>query len=336
MRRRFALAGALALAITGATAGSASATPTYQLRVEGPGMTLDPGTHYAVPGPGVVAPRGALTGSGTCVRGPGNVALAGRTAMGLIASAANGFKRLRPLYIAESGFGRRVCRSGPFTETDSPFSGWLFRHNHAAPPFSAELVELSKSDEVLWVFANFATGQNTGDELLLNAPVRTRPGAVQVTVAAITFDGVIGPAPNGTIITGGAGPVTTVGGSALVPLAQGKHTLRAWPGTAAPTDIPSNLAQVCVNQRLKKCSKGPGRRIVGTNQRDNLKGTKGPDLIRSRGGKDKIRVRGGGKDRVNCGKGKDVVIADRQDRVKRCERVLRSGKKAKKRRASRR
>lgn len=29
---------------------------------------------------------------------------------------------------------------------------------------------------------------------------------------------------------------------------------------------------------------------------------------------------------VNCGKGKDVVIADRRDRLRRCEKVKRKGK----------
>ena len=328
MRRRIALAGALALVASQIAAATALATPTYQLRVEAPGATLDPGTRYSVRNV-IQAPRGVLTGSGTCVRGPGKVTLAGRTAMGLFASAANGRKRLRPLYIAESGFGRRVCRSGPFTETDSPFSGWLFRHNHAAPPFSAELIELRKTDEVLWVFANFGSGENTGDELVLRAPARTQPGLVRVTVEAITFDGVTKPAPNGTIVIGGNAPVTTVGGAALVPLRDGRHVLRAFPGSAGPTDIPSNLAKLCAKQRVKTCPKAPGRRFVGTNKRDNLKGTKGPDKIWARGGKDKIRVRGGGKDRVNCGKGKDVVIADKKDKVRRCERVLRHGKKVK-------
>jgi hypothetical protein len=39
---------------------------------------------------------------------------------------------------------------------------------------------------------------------------------------------------------------------------------------------------------------------------------------------DVIRVNGGGGDRVTCGRGSDVVYADRRDRVARdCERVTR-------------
>ena len=47
-------------------------------------------------------------------------------------------------------------------------------------------------------------------------------------------------------------------------------------------------------------------------------------MIKGGGGKDKIKVRGGGRDRVNCGGGKDKVIADRRDKVaKNCEKVKR-------------
>ena len=47
--RRFLAAGAVALAATLSMTGVAFATPSYLLRVEAPGATVDPGTYYALP-----------------------------------------------------------------------------------------------------------------------------------------------------------------------------------------------------------------------------------------------------------------------------------------------
>jgi Tol biopolymer transport system component len=53
-------------------------------------------------------------------------------------------------------------------------------------------------------------------------------------------------------------------------------------------------------------------------------GTGHPDLVRGSRLNDVIRVNGGGRDRVTCGRGRDIVYADRRDRVARdCERVVR-------------
>jgi hypothetical protein len=208
-------------------------------------------------------------------------------------------------------------------ERDLPsFSGWLFRHNHVAPPLSGELVSLGRDSEVLWVFADFGTGANAGDELVLTAPVRAQPGLVQVSVQAITFDGAVGPAPDGTVVTGGGAPATTTGGVATVALAEGEAELRAVGAGASAGNIPSAPQSVCVAADLAECPEARGRRVIGTNGKDGLAGTPGPDRIRARGGKDKVRVRGGDADVVNCGKGKDVAIADERDKLKRCERVL--------------
>lgn len=104
---------------------------------------------------------------------------------------------------------------------------------------------------------------------------------------------------------------------------------------------------------------GCENRLVGTDGDDHLVGTRGSDLIRGRRGDDKIRGRGGDdclfggrgadvirggagrdvirggrgadrihsrdgeRDTVRCGKGDDLVIADRKDRVSGCERVRR-------------
>jgi hypothetical protein len=322
MRTRFLAAGALALTavMTAATAGPAWATPAFSLRVEAPGATLDPGTFYSPP-KSVAAPRGETSSGGTCVRGGGSLPLSGRSAMGLVAAASNTSQALRPLWAVQDSFGNRICRIGSFSETDVPFSGWLYRVNHSAPTAAADLLEVQKSDEVLWVFANFGNGVNTGDELVLSAPARARPGTIQVGVTAHQFDGVAKPAPDGTVVTGGAAPVTTVGGVATLTVGPGNTTLRAvGPGTV-PTEIPSAPLALCVAADLAQCPPQRGKRIVGTNAKESFKGTRGPDVIRARGGADKIKVRGGGVDVVNCGKGKDRVIADKRDRLRRCEKV---------------
>lgn len=321
MKARFLLAGAPVLvAAFLLIAGSASATPVFSLRVEAPGATLDPGTHYAIPSI-TSAHRGTLSSEGTCVSAPGKVPLASGTAIGLIAAASNATQSLAPLYVAEDAFGRRVCRIGDFAERDAPFSGWLFRHNHAAPPMGAELVALSKNSEVLWVFADFGNGINTGDELVVIAPARAQPGAVPVSVQAIAFDGAVKPAPDGTVVSGGSSPVATVGGSASVPVVAGETTLLAVGPGATPTEIQSAPLALCVASDLRDCPRVRGKRVVGSNDGDSLKGTKGEDRIRSRGGPDKVRVAGGSADFVHCGKGKDVVIADERDKLRRCEKI---------------
>jgi hypothetical protein len=320
MRFRFLAGCAMTLALAATCSGPAWATPTYSLRVEAPGTTLDPGTFYAPPRT-IAVPRGETSSGGTCVRGGGSLTVSGRSALGLVAAASNTSQALRPLWAVEDSFGRRICRIGAFNETDTPFSGWLYRVNHSAPTPAADLLEVQKSDEVLWVFANFGSGTNTGDELVLTAPVRARPGTVQVAVAAYQFDGVSKPAPDGTIVTGGVSPATTVGGLATLTVAPGTTVLRAVGAGTAPTEIPSAQLSMCVAAQLTDCPAQRGKRIVGTNARESFKGAAGPDVIRARGGSDKVKVRGGASDVVNCGKGKDTVIADDSDHLRRCERV---------------
>ena len=64
--------------------------------------------------------------------------------------------------------------------------------------------------------------------------------------------------------------------------------------------------------------------ITGNGGRDRLKGSSGRDKLSGGSGGDRIDARDGRRDRVNCGRGRDTVIADRKDRVARnCERVRR-------------
>ena len=64
-------------------------------------------------------------------------------------------------------------------------------------------------------------------------------------------------------------------------------------------------------------------RLSGQSGRDRISGGSGRDRISGGSGGDRIQSRDGRGERVDCGTGRDTVIADRFDRLRRCERVLR-------------
>ena len=76
--------------------------------------------------------------------------------------------------------------------------------------------------------------------------------------------------------------------------------------TAPPRNLPEHL-----------CTR------IGTPGSDSLAGTRGRDVLCGLGGADTFRTRDGVADVVRCGAGRDVVVADRRDRVAGCERVSR-------------
>ena len=68
-----------------------------------------------------------------------------------------------------------------------------------------------------------------------------------------------------------------------------------------------------------------GDRIAGDAGSDRINGNSGSDSIKGNSGSDRITSRDNSRDRVNCGLGRDSVVADRKDVVSRnCERVRRS------------
>jgi len=70
-------------------------------------------------------------------------------------------------------------------------------------------------------------------------------------------------------------------------------------------------------------SGGTGKdRVNGGGGKDELKGGGGGDRLKGGGGKDELRSKKGGRDRVNCGKGRDIAIVDKRDKVSgNCEKV---------------
>lgn len=316
LKRKRALGACFALGLMLALPAVAPAASTQAgLRVEGLNTTLDPGTTYLT---GTETLPGA-TDAG-CQPDNQNHRVPGATALGILGSAFETNRRLRPIGIAEDEFGLRVCRIGRFKETDVPsFTGWLYRVNHESPATGAALHRLREGDEVLWYFADFGNDINSGDELIVDAPVRARPGAIQVRVTAISFDGTQSPAADGTVVRGGDQPVMTTAGVATIMVDdEGPASVRA----LHKPDIPSAPVSICIAGRLADCPARRGERIIGTSHADDIIDSAGPDRIRAGGGRDRVTVAGGGRDVVDCGPGVDTATVGEEDVTRNCERQL--------------
>ena len=246
--------------------------------------------------------------------------LQGPTAMGILTNALALNTFLRPLGISDKfPFGLTVCGMGQYVGFESN-QFWLYKVNHKSPEVGGDKYTLKPGDDVLWYFSDGAKNQNTGDELAIEAPVRATPGReFTVKVWAYDFAGKRKPAA-GAEVRGDTVQTTDANGEARLTIGKPKTTLlRARRGS----DIPSPSVQVC-SLRPSQCPARRGRAIIGTNRADRITGTAGFDTVSGRRGADRINVAGGWADVVDCGQGRDVVIADRRDRVARdCERVQR-------------
>lgn len=308
-----ALVGLLALA------PAASATVTAHLRVLTPDKVLDPGTTYIVD-EGVTVPTrpdadcfGAPGGSGA------EYTYERPNAMSLLATAGRTTKAVSPLSLTDQfEFGLGICAIGG-QEARAGESFWYFKANHEESVLGADQLNIKDGDEILFYLAPDMFPNPNPAELELDAPVRAAAGEA-FTVSVVehkcatdpnTFETscTSGPA-TGVTVTGGDGDVTTGGdGTAEVVAAEpGKAILTATRGT----DIPSEALATCVAPMADACPPERGIDLVGSPRGDRIKGTAGDDEIRSRGGDDNLDLRKGGADRVNCGKGKDVVRLNRK------------------------
>ena len=317
MVKRFRPVGcALACAlVTAAPAAAATSDPVVSLRVEAGGEALAAGTSY-VAGPDRLRTDRSCGGSGR------TVALRQPTALGVLDRAADADRDLRPVGVSDQfDFGLMLCRVASFTGSATGF--WLYKVNHRSPEVGGDQYVVRNGDEVLWFFQDTAAGVNTGDELVVRAPARVAPGrSFQVRVIAYDFEGRRSSAGGAQLEW--AGETVTAderGRATLRATRRGRETLRATRGG----DIPSAPTVVCVGS-ARSCAARTRHRIVGSDGRDVIRGTGKADHIVARDGNDTIDVRGGGADVVDCGRGRDVVRADRRDRVGRsCERVIRRG-----------
>jgi uncharacterized protein DUF4430 len=203
-----------------------------QLRVEGGnGKALDPGTDYRT---------NTITAKSSSKCGPiteNKHKLSGANAMGIVGDAASENARLDPFRVSDTfGFGLITCEIGKFGAFSSD-EAWLYKVNHVAPDVGADQFKLERGDQVLWFFSNFATGANSGDELVLRAPGRVDGGeSFEVKVHAFDFAGVRTPAA-GVKIAGGDFPATDTQGRSTgkISSSRGFARLRGTRGIDIPT-----------------------------------------------------------------------------------------------------
>jgi len=299
VRALVALVGACT-AVVALPAAAPAASTISKLRVESGNRALSAGVNYLSDSARMRTSASQCNGSGEAQ------SVAGPSAIGIVQYAQQTNSLLRPYFVSDQfDFGLIVCRIGDESAFNSN-EAWLYRVNHAAAQVGGDQYELKRRDEVLWHFADFASGQNTGDELDLSAPGRARPG-VPFTVTALAYDSEGRPDPaEGVRVSGGSAPALTDSeGKARVSLGDDAY-LRGSRGN----DIPTAPTRVCVDNVLSRCPARPLERIVGTGVTDTILGLPSDDLVEGRGGNDRIDVRGGGVDRVRCGAGTDTVLND--------------------------
>jgi hypothetical protein len=217
--------------------------------------------------------------------------------------------RLRPYFISDRfDLGLIVCRIGDFGAF-STSQACLYKVNHAAPSVGGDQRRLGRGDRVLWYFADFATGADTGDELELRAPARVPPNEpFRVRALAYDFGGNVRPAGGAQV---GGTATGTDGRATLTATRQGTLTLRVKRGN----DIAGARVRICVNARLDHCPPRRGEIIFGTDRPDVIAGTRGADRVLGRAGSDRVDVAGGGPDSVDCGTGTDRVRIGDGDRA---------------------
>jgi hypothetical protein len=236
--------------------------------------------------------------------------LHGATLLSALADAARYRKALRPLLLTDAfvndGFGMGVCGiGGTVAPFGYPAPYWYSAINGEASSTGPDLIPVSAHDETLWYFT---TGNESGfpSELLLKAPARVAPEMpFDVKVKRVSpADGSTAPAA-GVSVTGALLPTDASGSTTEPGAAAGTLHLRA---TGTGDDVPSAVADVCVDSDLAKCPAAPSLNISGSGRPDRIEGGKGWDTIQARAGDDVVDISQGGHDMVVCGAGHDEVI----------------------------
>ena len=292
---------------------TASAAERADLRVEGASRPVAAASY-------ITDTARIKTTTSTSCKGSGDVkSVQGPTALGLLWSGAAVTKRLRPVSVSdEFDFGLLVCGISSFVGGDTAF--WLYKVDHKAPEVGADQFPLKGGEQVLWYFSDTTANVNTGDELVLQAPARAKPGS-NVAVRVWSYDSAGKRTPAAGAVVQGEDEATTdaQGRVTLETPTQGTLRLRAERGP----DIPSATVPVCITAK-PSCPSRRGKRIFGSAKADRIAGTRGADTVSAGAGADRVSIRGGGRDKARCGKGRDRVSADRSDRVGRdCEVVKR-------------
>ena len=191
-------------------------------------MKTDPGADCFGDGTG---------GSGDRVDIPNN------TALGLLADAMPDAPDLRPLSITDYfSFGLGVCGIGGKVSSGEGF--WYIKRDHVGAQVGGDQLKVRDGDDILWYLA---PSYPVGDELVLHAPARAKPGnPVEVKVVAYDDKGKRGSA-KGVEVGHGADPTDADGITEVTFPAGGIRKLQA----DDKGDIPSNVETVCVSGPLE-------------------------------------------------------------------------------------
>src|SRR5262249_40610742 len=141
-----------------------------------------------------------------------------------VEEAADATPSLQPFKVSDADYASfgslSVCSIGAGT----PPGFWLLEQNHVSTSTGADQTFIRAGDQLL--FYRTPSDFSSDEELALDAPVRTTPGApIAVQVRSYKSDGTVGPAVGATV-TGGDSPVTTDGaGNATVTFSsEGQHS----------------------------------------------------------------------------------------------------------------
>jgi hypothetical protein len=254
------------------------------------------------------------------------------TMLGAIWEAAQVEKALQPARLSDADYASFGALGVCQINAKTPPGFFFLKANHQALVVGADLFAVQGGEDLL----AYRTPDDfsADEELDLTAPVRTTPG-VPVIVNVRSYTTTVAPRSGATVI-GAAAPAQTdsAGNAAVSFAAEGVYSLTA---LGDYNDVPSRTLTVCVNARPEQaCPPERGRVILGSDEKEGIKGTDGDDVIRPRGAKDGVKsgagadlivANGGGGDRIFCGGGKDKVVRDRKDRVAKSCEVVRGGKK---------
>jgi Ca2+-binding RTX toxin-like protein len=125
-------------------------------------------------------------------------------------------------------------------------------------------------------------------------------------------------------LAGGSGTDTLNGGDGRDRLAgeTGDDHLRGNDGNDAISGGPGNDVITGINGNDSLNGESGDDRLLGGGGKDRISAGSGADRVEGGAANDTIRVRDGERDKVKCGRGRDTVNADRDDRISRdCERV---------------
>lgn len=319
MGAAMALVAALGLA---STAGAA--TIPVDIRVlTADGKKLVDHRQYVAPLKAPTTAKADCFGQGTGGSGA-KVELSGTTALGALLNAAAAKKALNPILLTDHDFGfpgLGLCGIGKPTPAGD---FWFLKTDHKNPQVSGDQAPVKRGSSVLWYLMPFAGCDPNppyacAPELVLKAPARAKPGSTfKVRVTAFDDAGKESPV-EGATVTGATEP-TDASGRTEVSLKRARSIVATKDGS-----VPSSPQAICVDEKVGLCAAKPGLRIVGSPDKDNIKGTPGSDVVQPRQGGGRVNVRGGGRDRVIClgARHGDVVIADKQDVVRGCKTVRR-------------